>query len=206
LHDAKNTTVTEQSVNFRVEVVMSLVIVETVAEQPMTDADLEKADQIGLPCLQAHGATWHYSLLSVDRCQMICIFDAPDAASVRDSYAKLGVQKRAIWAGELIQPEGTQAQPDLTERYVIEVHYPALSETDWNELRHQFSQCCTAFGVNWWRSYLSLDRTRVVYELDAPVAELSHKFSIPSEGTNRVWSAHLLTPYPATPSRDKSNT
>jgi hypothetical protein len=170
---------------------MSLVIVETVAEQPMTDADLEKADQIGLPCLQAHGATWHYSLLSVDRCQMICIFDAPDAASVRDSYAKLGVQKRAIWAGELIQPEDTPSQPDSAERSVIEAHYSALSETAWSEVQQKFSQSCTAFGVNWLRSYLSLDRTRVVYELDALAAESIHQFDLPHDS---IWSAHLLTP------------
>lgn len=174
---------------------MSLVIVETVAEQPMTDTDLEGADQVALPCLQAHGVTWRYSLLSLDRHQMICFFDAPDTASVRNSYAKLGIQKRAIWAGELIQPEGTQSQPDLTERYAIEAHYPTLSETDWNEVRQKFSQCCTESGVSWLRSYLSLDRTRVVYELDAPDAvtihEAQRKFGI---SFDRVWSAQLLTP------------
>jgi hypothetical protein len=112
---------------------MSLVIVKTVAEQPMTDANLEEMDRIGLPCLQAHGVTWRYSLLSSDRCQMICTFDAPDAASVRNAYAKMGVQKRAIWAGELIQLEGTL--PDSAECSVIEAHYPALSETDWHEVQ-----------------------------------------------------------------------
>lgn len=170
---------------------MSLVIVETAVEQPMTDAYLEEADQIALPCLQAHGVTWLHSLLSIDRLQMICTFDAPDAASVRNSYAKLGVQKRAIWAGELIQPEGSQPHPALVERYVIEAQYPTLNEKDWNEVRQKFSQCCAEFRVNWLRSYLSLDRTRVVYELDAPDVKAIHQFGIPYE---RIWSAQILMP------------
>lgn len=170
---------------------MSLVIVETVVEQPITDAELEGMDEVALPCLQAHGVTWLHSLLSSDRRQMICIFDAPDAASVRNSYAKLGIQKRAIWAGELIQPEGAQPQPDLSERYVIEAHYPALSETDWSDAQQKFSQCCAESQVNWLRFYLSLDRSRVVYELDAPVAEAIDKLGIPCD---RIWSAQLLVP------------
>jgi Protein of unknown function (DUF4242) len=172
---------------------MSLVIVKTVAEQPMTDANLEEMDRIGLPCLQAHGVIWLHSLLSSDRYQMICYFDAPDAESVRSSYAKLGVQKRAIWSGELIQMAGTQ--PDLTERYVSEAHYPTLSDADWNNVRQTFSQCCTEFEVNWLCSYLSLDRTRVIHELAAPntetIRDAYHKFDIPHDS---VWSAQRLMP------------
>jgi hypothetical protein len=171
---------------------MSLVIVKTVAEQPMTDANLEEMDRLGLPCLQAHGVTWRYSLLSCDRCQMICTFDAPDAGSVRNAYAKLGVRKRAIWAGELIQPEG--ALPHSAERSVIEVQF--LSETDWNEVQQALSQCCRALGMNWLRSYLSLDRTRVVYELDGSAVEsfqeVHHKLGLPQD--NSIWSAQLLQP------------
>lgn len=170
---------------------MSLVIVETTVEQPMTNAYLEEADQIALPCLQAHGVTWLHSLLSLDRHQMICTFDAPDAASVRNSYAKLGIQKRAIWAGKLIQPEATQPDPGVVKRYVVEAYYPVLSETDCNEVWQKITQCCTEFGVNWLRSYFSLDQTRVVYELDAPDVETIYQFGIPYE---RIWPAQLLMP------------
>jgi hypothetical protein len=172
---------------------MSLVIVKTVTEQPMTDDNLEEMDRIGLPCLRTHGVTWRYSLLSRDCCQMICTFDAPDAASVRNAYAKLGVQKRAIWAGELIQPEG--ALPYSAERSVIEAHYPVLSEADWNELQQTVSQCCKELGLHWLCSYLSLDRTRVIHELAAPntetIHDAYHEFSIPHDD---VWSAQLLMP------------
>jgi hypothetical protein len=174
---------------------MSLVIVETVTEKPMTDADLQEADEIGLPCLQAHGVTWRYSLLSSDRYQMICLFDAPDAMSVRNSYAKLGVDKRAIWAGELLQPQDISLQQDLTELYVIQAHYPVLSEAEWNEVQQKFVQCCTASGVKWLRSYVSLDRTRVIYELDAPDADsLGEVQRQAGLSRNGVWMAQRLLP------------
>jgi hypothetical protein len=171
---------------------MSLVIVETVVEQPITDTALEEMDQIALPCLQARGVTWLHSLLSSDRLQMICFFDAPDAASVRDAYAKLGVQKRAIWAGEIIQPDGIPSQLELAERYVIE---SVLSETDWNEAQQKFSQSCAKDSVNWLRSYLSLDRTRVISEFKALDAEtlrnIQHQVGISEDG---IWAAQLLMP------------
>lgn len=174
---------------------MSLVIVETVAEQPMTDEYLEEADQIGLPCLQAHGVSWLHSLLSNDRHQMICIFDAPDAMSVRNSYAKLGVQKYAIWAGRIIQPEDIQPLPTFAEYSVIKVHYPTLSETDWNAAQQKLSQCCADCGINWLRSYVSLDRTRTIYEFMTPDVEslrnIQHQVDISCDG---IWSGQLLSP------------
>ncbi|BAS56433.1 hypothetical protein NIES2135_42550 [Leptolyngbya boryana NIES-2135] len=173
---------------------MSLVIVETVAEQPLTDAYLEEAVEIALPCLQARGITWLHSLLSRDRAQMICLYDSPDAATVRNAYAHLGVQKRAIWSGEMI-PNRSRPQPNSADRSVIEAHSPASSAPDWNRIHQQFSQCCRELGVNWLRSYLSLDRTSAVYELEGLDAETIRNVSR-KLGTSfdRIWSAHLLMP------------
>ncbi|MBD1845763.1 DUF4242 domain-containing protein [Cyanobacteria bacterium FACHB-63] len=174
---------------------MSLVIVETVTEQPMTDAYLEEADQLALPCLEAHNVTWLHSLLSSDRHQMICIFDAPDAMSVRNSYAKLGLQKYAIWAGEIIQSEDIQPLPELAEHSVIKVHDPTSSETNWNEAQQKFSQCCVAHGINWLRAYVSLDRTRTIYEFMTPDVEslrnIQHQVNLSCDG---IWSGQLLIP------------
>ncbi|MGB8699726.1 MAG: nickel-binding protein, partial [Thermosynechococcaceae cyanobacterium] len=105
---------------------MSLVIVETAATEPLTDEYLHEADQVALPCLQDHNVTWRYSLRSLDRYRMLCIFDAPDAASVRDAYAKLGLQ-RTIWPSELIQSQTMYSQAHLTELYVIERSYPPMN-------------------------------------------------------------------------------
>ncbi|NDJ19611.1 nickel-binding protein [Myxacorys almedinensis] len=175
---------------------MSLVIVETAAEQPLTDEYLYDANQKVLPCFEARNITWHYSLLSLDRYRMICTFDAPDAESVRESYRRLGLPSRPIWAGDRIRREAAQPQQnlrDLTVRHVVEATYPPLSETDWNELSHRFLHHCAAWGIEWLQSYRSLDHTKVIYELNAPditpIQDAQHKLEIPCA---LVWSAQVL--------------
>jgi hypothetical protein len=171
----------------------SLVIVETLAEQPITDEYLHEADRVALPCFQTHNVTWRYSLLSHDRLRMLCTFDAPDAGSVRDSYAKLGVDNRLIWSGALIAIN--PASPQATALYVMEGRYPALSETDWQDIRDQVSQCCVASGITWLRSYLSLDRTRVIYEFDAPDPASLQLLQRPVDrAVHRIWAAQRLLP------------
>lgn len=172
---------------------MSLVVVETAAEQPLTDELLHIANQQVLPCLEARNVIWLYSLLSVDRHRMICTFDAPDAESVRDSYRRAGLPSRPIWTGDLIQPEA--AQPQRSLMHVMEGTYPPLSETDWSEISRKILDYCAKYEIEWLQSYLSLDRTKVICELNAPdlepIQEAQHKLGVPF---NRVWLAEVLKP------------
>jgi hypothetical protein len=173
---------------------MSLVIVENPGEQLLTDEVIHEADQRVLPCLQARNATWQCSLLAIDRQRMICTFDAPDAESVRDSYRKAGFPSRTIWAGELIKL--TNSTPShSTMRCVIEGTYPPLSKTDWDEISHKMQHCCAEHEMEWLQSYISRDRTKVIYELIASniqlVQEASHKLGITCD---RIWSAEALKP------------
>lgn len=173
---------------------MSLIVVETTAEQPLTDELLQDDHERVMPCFEARNVTWRYSLLSTDRHRMICTFDAPDAESVRESYRKAGLQSRPIWSG-LIQQEPAQPQRNSTVRHVIEGTYLPLSETDWNEISRKFLDYCAEHDIEWLQSYLSLDRTKVIYELNAPdlkpIAEAPPKLDIPA---NHVWSAQVLSP------------
>lgn len=174
---------------------MSLIVVETTAEQPLTDELLQDDHERVVPCLEARNVTWRYSLLSTDRRRMICTFDAPDAESVRESYRRAGLQPRPTWASGLIQQETAQPQRNSTGRRVIEGTYAPLSETDWHEISHKLLDYCAEHDIEWLQSYLSLDRTKVIYELNAPdlkpIAEAQHKLYIPA---NHVWSAQVLSP------------
>jgi hypothetical protein len=182
---------------------MSLIIVETAAEQPLTDEFLHDADQRVLPCLEARNATWHYSLLACDRDRMICTFQAPDAASVRESYRKAGLSPRPIWTGTPIPPpmqrpsnsDTVPSQANSTVLHVMEGTYPSLSESDWNEISHQISHACNELDVEWLRSYLSLDRTKLICELKAAdldsAQEIQRRADIPFD---RVWAAQVLSP------------
>lgn len=89
---------------------MSLVIVEILADSPLTPESPTDTDLRVLACLAERNATWRYSLLSRARLRMICTFDAPDAESVRESYRQGGGIFSRIWARELIQPQGIQPQ------------------------------------------------------------------------------------------------
>jgi len=173
---------------------MSLVIVENPGEQLLTDEVIHEADQRVSPCLQARNVTWQYSLLASDRQRMICTFEAPDAESVRDSYRRAGLPPRPIWSGDLIKPDAVP-QFNSTMRYVLEGTYPALNEADWNEICHKFLHYCAEYDIEWVQSYLSRDRTKVIYELIAsdiqPVQEASHELGI---ACDRIWSAEVLKP------------
>lgn len=175
---------------------MTLIVVETTVERPFTAEGLQDADRRVMPCLEARDAKWRYSLLSSDRQRMICTFEAPDAESVRESYRKGGVEFSKIWVAQIIAPEG--GSPVWNEPFlkVFEGTYlGGFSDEQWQEANRLILPCYAQLNVEWIRSYISFDRTRIVCELNAPDAEVireSHrKFGIPFD---RVWSAQLLKP------------
>lgn len=174
---------------------MSLVIVKTTAEQPLTDEILQDAHERISPCLEMRNITWLYSLLSSDRHHLICTLDAPDAGSVRDAYHKGGLTSSRVWSGLMIQPEDNPPQRNPSLLKVIEGTYPPLSEDDWQDASSATLRCYAEHGIEWIRSFLSLDRTRVICELNAPdlesVCRVQHRLKIPFD---RVWSAQVLSP------------
>jgi hypothetical protein len=175
---------------------MVLVIVETLADSPLILEKLNDPHNSVLACLAERNAIWRYSLLSSDRLRMICTFEAPDAESVRESYRKGGGFFSRVWSGELIQPEGEPRQRNEATLKIFEGTYPdGFTQAEWDEATRHVLPCYAERGVEWVQSYVSLDRTRLVCELNAPDAEVireSHrKFGIPFD---LVWSATVLKP------------
>jgi Protein of unknown function (DUF4242) len=174
---------------------MSKIIIETNYDQPLTPEIMEEANERALPCLEARNAHWRYSLWSTDRCRMICNFDAPDAGTVREAYRKAGVPFDQIWAAEILSPDGGSPERDETRLKVVEGTYPPFTIEDWNEFNDKTLACYAERGVEWIRSFVSLDRRRVICEVNAPdaeaIRETYRKLGIPFD---RVWSAELLLP------------
>ncbi|MBI4780834.1 MAG: DUF4242 domain-containing protein [Oscillatoriophycideae cyanobacterium NC_groundwater_1537_Pr4_S-0.65um_50_18] len=173
---------------------MSLVIAETNADPPLTDEVLFDNYRRVEPCLTARNIRWHRSFLSSDRHRMICVFEAPDAESVREAYRRQGLPSRLVWTSSLIRPEPNKVLDDVKALQVIEGSYPPLSASDWSEISHNLSAYCAAHDIEWRHSYMSLDRKKVIYELNAPTLELvqgaPHKSEVPF---SRVWSARVLS-------------
>jgi hypothetical protein len=103
---------------------MSLVIVETLADKPLTPENPTETDYQILDCLGARMGTWQYSLLSSDRLRMLCVLEAPDAEAVRESYAKAGEAFDRIWSAQRLTP-AEPPQPNRVRLMVIESTYPA---------------------------------------------------------------------------------
>ncbi|XHX77632.1 MAG: nickel-binding protein [Stenomitos frigidus ULC029] len=68
----------------------------------------------------------------------------------------------------MLKPEGIQLQRNPTLFKVAEGTYPPFSDEDWNEANRQLLACYVEQGIEWIQSYISLDRTKVITELNAP--------------------------------------
>jgi hypothetical protein len=134
---------------------------------------------------------------------MICYFAAPDAEAVRSSYRRAGGQFSRVWTAQKIEPEGTPPVLNPATVKVFEGTYPdGFTDEDWDTANRHILPCYGEHGVEWVCSHVSLDRTRMVCQLNAPDAEVireaHRRFGIPFD---RVWSATLITPeVMATPS------
>lgn len=177
---------------------MSLVIVETLADSSLTPEEPTDTDLRVLACLAERNATWRYSLLSSDRQRMICTYDALDAESVREAYRRgggVGSASSRAWAGELVKSEGIQPQRNPLMLKVIEGTYPPIGPEEWDEVSRKTFSCYAERGIEWIQSYISLDRIRVICELNAPDAksvwEAQHRVGV---FFDRVWSAMVIDP------------
>ena len=80
---------------------MAVIVVDSVFEAPLSDAEHDACARRLDPCLEAHGARWMRSYLAQDRTRMICEFESADAEAVRASYRSAEMPFRAVWVAEL---------------------------------------------------------------------------------------------------------
>lgn len=176
---------------------MALVIAETLSDFPLTPEQPNNTSLRVLSCIAERNGVWKYSLLSSDRRRIFCIYDAPDAESVRVSYRQGGGVFKRIWSGTMVTPEGELPERNEKILKVFEGTCPdGFTWEKWDEANSHVLPCYAEEGVEWVRSYVALDRTRVVCEINAPDAEVirnaHRRFNIPFD---RVWSAMVIKPH-----------
>jgi hypothetical protein len=81
---------------------MAIVIVETVFDPPITEAEFDVLAERVDPCLAERHATWVTSYFATDRRRRICVFQAADAETVRQAYRLSGVNFERIWTADQI--------------------------------------------------------------------------------------------------------
>ena len=84
---------------------MAHLILEQSFEVPLTDEEHGRIGSRIDKCLEAYGARWMRSYLSLDRKRMVCEFEAPDAEAVRASYRSAGVAFERVWSAYLYKRE-----------------------------------------------------------------------------------------------------
>ena len=56
------------------------------------------------PCLPVEGVTWLASYIAADGTRCVCVYDAPDAESVRRAYRKASVPFENVWPAAHLKP------------------------------------------------------------------------------------------------------
>ena len=77
---------------------MSVVVVERSFPEPVGFPEIQEMEVRGAGCLAAHGVRFLKSYFSLDRRRMICLYEAPDAESVRESQTKIGAPFDTVWS------------------------------------------------------------------------------------------------------------
>lgn len=84
---------------------MASIVLERRFDPAMTHAELERMFERVGPCIEQRDARWIRSYLSASGQRMICLFEAPDAESVRQAFRMAGLPFESAWRGEVLAPE-----------------------------------------------------------------------------------------------------
>lgn len=78
---------------------MSLVIVERALEEPREFSGFQALESAVRGCLLTYRVRPLRAFVARDRHNMICLYDAPDAESVRETQRAAGLPVSHVWAG-----------------------------------------------------------------------------------------------------------
>jgi hypothetical protein len=81
---------------------MELVIVERAYEVPFTDEQVADLVRRAGPCFSIRRIKRLTTYASKDRRRTICLYEAPDASTVRDVHDQEGVAYVKIWSADVL--------------------------------------------------------------------------------------------------------
>jgi hypothetical protein len=74
------------------------VVVERRWSEPVSLDDIQAIEDEGAGCLDLHRVRFARTFFSADRKRMICLYQAPDAESVRLAQRQAGMPVESVWA------------------------------------------------------------------------------------------------------------
>jgi hypothetical protein len=148
---------------------MSTVVVERSFAGPVSFEEIQAVEERGAGCLEAHGVTFTRTFISRDRRRMVCLYEAPDAESVRIAQQKAGMPFERAWTARVVRHAGLEPQGDAV---VVERVFPQpADEPTIREMAASKAWCLQEWGCRIVWSFLTLDGSRCVCVFAAPDAE-----------------------------------
>ena len=176
---------------------MSTVVVERGFAEPVAFEDVQAIEDRGAGCLEAHGVRFVRSFFSRDRRRMVCLYDAPDAESVRLVQREAGLPFERAWAAWPLRHDGPEPEGDavVVERTLAE----PLDEGAIRGAAARAAWCLREWGCRVVWSFLSRDGRRSICVFAAPDAEsvrqVQRATGMPYEA---AWPASVHEPAPET--------
>jgi hypothetical protein len=81
------------------------IMVERQFEEPTTVATMQAIEDQGADCLKTWNVRFIRTYFSQDKKTMLCLYEAPDAESVRQAQTKAGMPFTKVWSYDYVTPE-----------------------------------------------------------------------------------------------------
>jgi hypothetical protein len=140
---------------------------ERTFDPPRSVADVHAGVRESEWCFQLYNLEWRSSFLAADGRAMICWFAAPDKESARIALRQSGTDTTLLWAGTVHEAR----EPVVPNIVVTRSFGDPLSLEDIQSIEDTAAPCLQARRVKYSRSFVSIDRKRVLGLYQAPDAE-----------------------------------
>jgi hypothetical protein len=169
---------------------MPLVVVERTFEDAVDPAELQSKEDSGAWCLEQHDVKFLRTFISGDRKRYLCVYEAPDAESVRLSQKMVDMPVDRVWLAKELQND--PAKEIIVAERVFEVPVRAELARAWEK---KTGWCFEMYDVTKTHTYLSADGHRGFCAYVAPDAEAvrngNRKGKIPY---TTIWDGIVLEP------------
>jgi len=174
------------------------VIVERFFEDPAEFAAIQAIEDRGARCLKDHQVRFIRTWFSRDRRRMICLYEAPDAESVRIAQRKAGMPLDRAWAATRNPaPAGWPGPPAGPQEYVVveRSFEEPITQAAVAALFEKGSDCQPRHRVTYLGGHISSDGRRMLCVFVAPDAE-SVRIANRESGApfDRAWTATVHEP------------
>ena len=172
---------------------MGVVVVERFFEEPTSFEEVQARELRIAWCLERHRVRFLRSFFSRDARHMACIYEAPDAESVRATQKQGDLPFEQIWSAELFQPPAPPAPTSPSEIVIVQRALPRRFEAaEIAEMMGLAQGCMSLHRATLELSYIAIDGLRMLCRFTAPDAE-SVRIANQQAGLPvlRAWSSTL---------------